>query len=85
MTLLIKEKMEKISDNFTCANHPLGYFHYNTSDYGDPNPEIPKFCGIFETVGDRRAGDDLLCGLGRLLPLMVSFFPEFSCVFIYFS
>uniref|UniRef100_A0A7S4PJF2 Uncharacterized protein n=1 Tax=Paramoeba aestuarina TaxID=180227 RepID=A0A7S4PJF2_9EUKA len=72
MTAVIREKFEKMFHNFTCANSPLGYFHYETSEYGDPFPEIPKYCGVFETVGDRRAGDDLLCGLGRLLPLMLS-------------
>lgn len=43
----------------------------STDSWGDPNPQVDKYCGIFETFGDRRAAQDVLSGLHKLAEMMV--------------
>jgi hypothetical protein len=57
------------------ANIPLGVWHYvpgeeNTySDLGLKNehPEMDKYCGLFETLGDKRLQTHLFQGLTTLI------------------
>eukprot|EP01063_Lacrimia_lanifica_P011210 TRINITY_DN18017_c0_g1_i1.p1 TRINITY_DN18017_c0_g1~~TRINITY_DN18017_c0_g1_i1.p1 ORF type:complete len:890 (+),score=247.41 TRINITY_DN18017_c0_g1_i1:50-2719(+) len=51
------------------ANTPMGYFEYALP--GDATPGIGKYCGVFETVGDKRAGDHLIAGMVELAALML--------------
>ena len=52
------------------ANFPVGYWKYTPKE--DSSPGVEKYCGIFKTVGDRRAGDHLLGGLKKLCVEMFS-------------
>ncbi|KAJ9444502.1 Adenylyltransferase and sulfurtransferase MOCS3-1 [Diplonema papillatum] len=51
------------------ANVPVCFWRYALA--GDASPAVEKWCGVFETIGDRRAGDHLTSGLIQLFPLMV--------------
>eukprot|EP01060_Flectonema_neradi_P024817 TRINITY_DN3368_c9_g1_i1.p1 TRINITY_DN3368_c9_g1~~TRINITY_DN3368_c9_g1_i1.p1 ORF type:complete len:823 (+),score=193.20 TRINITY_DN3368_c9_g1_i1:53-2470(+) len=52
------------------ANHPIGYWKY--APKVDTSPGIDKYCGIFKTIGDRRAGDHLLAGIKKLCVEMLA-------------
>jgi hypothetical protein len=54
------------------GNIPVGWIQYEASP-GDPFPEVPRFCGVYKTLGDRRLADHVLRGLELLLPAL---FPE---------
>ena len=51
-----------------CANRPLGWYRYVWPEL----PRVPRCCGVFETVGDRRLCDHVLRGLETLLPRLFS-------------
>mmetsp|Transcript_22366 Transcript_22366/g.26394 ORF Transcript_22366/g.26394 Transcript_22366/m.26394 type:complete len:535 (+) Transcript_22366:62-1666(+) len=66
------------------GNRSIAAFHYDTpsrvasssEDWPQwPHPLVTRHCGVFETLGDRRAGDHLLGGLeillNQLLPMDV--------------
>eukprot|EP01064_Diplonema_japonicum_P011345 TRINITY_DN18651_c0_g1_i1.p1 TRINITY_DN18651_c0_g1~~TRINITY_DN18651_c0_g1_i1.p1 ORF type:complete len:864 (+),score=141.21 TRINITY_DN18651_c0_g1_i1:58-2592(+) len=54
------------------GNTPVTAWHYGKNAVPCKGSEnIPKWCGVFETVGDRRAGDHLISGILRLATLMV--------------
>jgi hypothetical protein len=57
--------------NMISANRPCGWWRYADVD-GDRFPRVDKCCSIFETLGDRRAGDHLLVGAERLVRLLFS-------------
>eukprot|EP01059_Diplonema_ambulator_P001841 TRINITY_DN11541_c0_g1_i1.p1 TRINITY_DN11541_c0_g1~~TRINITY_DN11541_c0_g1_i1.p1 ORF type:complete len:759 (+),score=199.37 TRINITY_DN11541_c0_g1_i1:29-2278(+) len=52
------------------GNKPIGAWKYATMG-NDSTPGIDKWCGLFETLGDRRAGDHLMAGLLKLSVLMI--------------
>jgi hypothetical protein len=54
------------------ANTPIGYFAYDPLPF-DEKPKIQRFCGVFETCGDKRLSQHVLLGLETLLPF---FFDE---------
>ena len=53
------------------ANEPCGLWVYGQMDDVQRMRDSQKCCGVFKTMGDKRAGDHLLEGLLRLFPLMV--------------
>ncbi|KAL5476146.1 hypothetical protein EMCRGX_G026057 [Ephydatia muelleri] len=53
------------------GNRPRGMWKYSLPQ--EPLPKIEKWCGLFETLGERRLASHLLVGLDLLLPLM---FPD---------
>mmetsp|Transcript_14522 Transcript_14522/g.19071 ORF Transcript_14522/g.19071 Transcript_14522/m.19071 type:complete len:541 (-) Transcript_14522:1239-2861(-) len=57
-----------------CANTSLGLSQYTDKEclgFEIQYPGLPTpYCGIFETVGDRRLGDHLLAGIEAMLPLL---------------
>ena len=55
------------------GNRPVGLWRYQL--LGEPLPRIRKYCGLFETLGEKRVGSHLLPGLESLLPRM---FPSVS-------
>ena len=71
--------------NIHCANSPIGFWKYgkdlhilpkeNVKKEDIPNlenkmPEIDKYCGIFQTLGDKRLRTHLLCGLEKILEII---------------
>ncbi len=53
------------------GNKPMGLWRYEITE--DTIPTIPKFCGVFETLGERRVSSHLLPGLEALVS---QFFPS---------
>ena len=70
-TLMSSRIASALAKEFKIAgNIPIGWYHYATPP-GERYPEIGRYCGLYETVGDRRLSDHLLRGLELLLPAMV--------------
>ena len=76
----VAENLKKI--NIPCANIPIGFWKYNKNLEILPKenikkeeipklenqiPEIDKYCGIFQTLGDKRLKTHLLFGLEKFL------------------
>lgn len=64
------------------GNRSVGAFHYQVPDEGResawpawPYPLVTRHCGVFETLGDRRAGDHLIGGLEGLLTHLMPMQP----------
>ena len=57
----------------TVGNRPVGIWRYQLSE--EPLPLLAKYCGLFETLGERRLGSHLIPGLESLLP---DLFPSIS-------
>ena len=57
----------------TVGNKQVGLWKYQLSD--EPLPLLAKYCGLFETLGERRLGSHLVPGLEALLP---DLFPSIS-------
>ena len=55
------------------GNRPIGLWRYQLN--GEPLPRLAKYCGLFETLGEKRVGSHLIPGLESLLPLL---FPSVS-------
>eukprot|EP00042_Codosiga_hollandica_P017814 m.50213 g.50213 ORF g.50213 m.50213 type:complete len:523 (+) comp48082_c0_seq1:103-1671(+) len=53
------------------GNVPLGWFAYDSTTPAHPYPAVGRYCGIFETIGDRRLSDHVLRGLELLLPELI--------------
>jgi hypothetical protein len=73
--LYITDLVSKILEmrGFICGNKSVGYWEYDgfdevTSRFGNyigkplrnECPEVDKYCGVFETLGDKRLGTHLL-------------------------
>jgi len=58
---------------FESGNKPIGIITYaKDADYGSLNlenalPEYEKYCGVFETLGDKRLATHLLQGLEKII------------------
>ena len=68
------------------GNKPLGVWKYSIPD--DPLSSVVKYCGLFETLGEKRVSSHLLPGLEALVPLLFpavtheevwSLFPDDRC------
>ncbi len=53
------------------GNKPMGLWQYKIPE--DPTPMVTKYCGLFETLGERRVSSHLLPGLEALV---CSLFPS---------
>lgn len=60
-------------EDIAVGNKPVAVWKYNIP--GEPLPKLKKFCGVFETLGEKRLASHLLPGLEALLPLL---FPSVS-------
>eukprot|EP00298_Acanthocystis_sp_HF-20_P016892 c21618_g2_i1.p1 GENE.c21618_g2_i1~~c21618_g2_i1.p1 ORF type:complete len:755 (-),score=269.09 c21618_g2_i1:58-2058(-) len=48
---------------------PIGWYKYEScTDW--ILPKVIRYCGVYETIGDRRLGDHLIAGLEIILPLI---------------
>eukprot|EP01130_Rhizamoeba_saxonica_P018871 TRINITY_DN959_c0_g1_i2.p1 TRINITY_DN959_c0_g1~~TRINITY_DN959_c0_g1_i2.p1 ORF type:complete len:398 (-),score=117.31 TRINITY_DN959_c0_g1_i2:67-1260(-) len=65
LTELVSEVMQ--NNNIVTANIPIGWWRY---DVEEPLPKIGRTCGVFETFGNKRLGDNVLLGLERMLPFI---------------
>jgi len=63
MTHKINELIQ--TQGYCTGNYPVGYWKYEDSEY-----DIEKFCGIFQTLGEKRLGTHLLGGLDRVLSIL---------------
>ena len=72
MSTVISDILSKF--NIPVGNRPVGLWHYQQL-LGEPLPRIAKYCGLFETLGEKRVGSHLLPGLESLLPQL---FPSVS-------
>ena len=72
MSTIVSDILSKF--NIPVGNRPVGLWHYQQL-LGEPLPRIAKYCGLFETLGEKRVGSHLLPGLESLLPLL---FPSIS-------
>lgn len=73
-TCLLEEHMtstigQALSPETDTANRSRGWFIYDVPN--DPFPLVPKYCAVFECLGDKRLGDHVLRGLDRLLGSLV--------------
>ena len=71
MSAVISDILSKV--NVPVGNRPIGLWHYQFPS--EPLPRIAKYCGLFETLGEKRVGSHLLPGLESLLPQL---FPSVS-------
>ena len=71
MSLVISDVLSKYG--VTVGNKPIGLWKYQLSE--EPLPLLTKYCGLFETLGERRLGSHLVPGLESLLP---DLFPSVS-------
>ena len=72
MSTIVSDILSKF--NIPVGNRPVGVWHYQQL-LREPLPRIAKYCGLFETLGEKRVGSHLLPGLESLLPLL---FPSVS-------
>jgi len=72
-----------IDHHIPVSNIPFGWWSYRVPN--DNSHTVEKTCGIYETFGNKRLGDNLLLGLEMLLPSFVpnldtnkimSYFPQ---------
>ncbi|CAI8015944.1 hypothetical protein GBAR_LOCUS9845 [Geodia barretti] len=61
---VIASVLEK--EGMVVGNRSLCLWRYSIP--GEPVDVVPKYCGVFETLGERRLSSDLLPGLSSLLP-----------------
>eukprot|EP00299_Pterocystis_sp_00344_P007583 c2519_g1_i1.p1 GENE.c2519_g1_i1~~c2519_g1_i1.p1 ORF type:complete len:1392 (+),score=412.82 c2519_g1_i1:290-4177(+) len=67
----VNQAFQLCDSRFVPANTAVGWYRYESQpDW--PLPLITRYCGVFETVGDRRLGDHLLIGLEKLIAIMFS-------------
>jgi len=64
-----------------CANKPIGWWNYSTPD--KPFPQVKRCCILMKTLGNKRLGDNVLLGLERLLPFIMSL-SNFDSILKYF-
>lgn len=57
---------------YESANKPIGYWKY-TGETENTLPLIPKYCGLFETLSEKRVGSHLLGGIDLLLSKLQTF------------
>ena len=58
------------SEGIDIGNTPVGCFQYAASACSE-FPDVPLYCGVYQTLGDRRLADHVLRGLELLLPSLV--------------
>ena len=68
MSSVISDVLSKL--NIPVGNRPIGLWRYQLP--GEPLPRLEKYCGLFETLGERRVGSHLIPGLESLLPHLFS-------------
>lgn len=62
-----------LESGLVVGNRPVGVWKYTIPN--DPTTFVEKFCGLFETLGERRVGSHLVPGLECLVPLL---FPNIT-------
>jgi len=86
MTKVVNDLLEEFG--MQGGNIPVGRWAYNVEPSpltASPLPAVPKYCTLFETLGDKRLASHVMMGLERLLPLfcpsakasaLMGLFPE---------
>lgn len=66
MSHLVGELLSELE--IIIGNRPVGMWRYNIPE--EPAPLVAKYCGLFETLGERRVGSHLIPGLDALVSIM---------------
>jgi hypothetical protein len=65
---LMSAEIDKLlrTHGYESANKPIGYWRYTGAE-ASHLPLVPKYCGLFETLSEKRLGSHLLGGVDALL------------------
>lgn len=75
ITNKLSNQLEKY--RITCGNKPLGFWRYpkfstiyNDLNFKNDAPLLEKYCGLYETLGERRLGEHLFHGVNIFLRII---------------